>query len=79
MTYKGWHISDGGPNYHPVTGRWRAVRYGVGMGHNTEEGLRRMIDMREAACPEWVDLVNGGGVVPIQHCARCGKKREEHS
>ena len=46
MTYKGWRIYDNGPDYHPVTGRWRAVRHGVGMGHPTWEGLRRMIDTR---------------------------------
>ncbi len=47
--YKGWTIYQG-PS-HPVTGLWRAVRFGVGMGHNTLEGLQRMIDRRVAEEP----------------------------
>lgn len=45
--YRGWKITDHGEGYHPVTGRWRAERHGVGMGANTEEMLLRMIDNRE--------------------------------
>jgi hypothetical protein len=43
--YKGWRILRG-PE-HPVTGQWRALRQGVGMGHTTREGLIAMIDARE--------------------------------
>ena len=47
--YKGWTISNAGldaDTYHPATGRWRAVRFGVGMGHPTREGLIHMIDTK---------------------------------
>jgi len=46
-TYLGWRIYDNGPTYHPVTGRWVAIRYGVRMGHNDGEGLKRMLDQRD--------------------------------
>ncbi len=44
--YKGWEISDNGSNYHPCTGRFRAMRFGVAIGTNTREGLEKMIDIR---------------------------------
>lgn len=50
--YKGWAVYDNGPSYHPVTGRWVAVRFGVRMGANTEALLRRMIDNRVAEYPK---------------------------
>ena len=45
-TYHGWRIKDHGANYHPRTGRWRAERFGVGMGSGTAAGLRTMIIQR---------------------------------
>ena len=48
QVYKGWRVYDNGPGYHPATGRWRAVRHGVGMGHPTLEGITGMIDARAA-------------------------------
>ena len=40
--YKGWKIY-----YYPVGGQhWRAEQYGVGMCANSEEALKRMIDIR---------------------------------
>lgn len=42
--YRGWHI-----RHHPagpVTGQWRAERFGVGMGAGNPEQLKRMIDVR---------------------------------
>lgn len=44
--YRGWDIYDNGEGSHPVTGRFRAKRFGVGMGHGNLEGLKRMIDTR---------------------------------
>lgn len=41
----GWIIWEG-PD-HPITGKWRAVKHGVSMGHNTKEGLVSMITERE--------------------------------
>jgi hypothetical protein len=41
--HNGWYIKDMGYGYHPITGRWRASRHGVGMGANTERMLLRMI------------------------------------
>tara|TARA_R110000737_G_scaffold346362_1_gene376042 strand:- start:2398 stop:2619 length:222 start_codon:yes stop_codon:yes gene_type:complete len=49
--YWGWDIS--GPSYDeydefigPVTGAWRAKRFGVGMGANTYEMLLSMIQTK---------------------------------
>ena len=42
--HKGWNIWYYGE--HPVTGRWRAVRFGVTMGAGTFDQLIRMIDVR---------------------------------
>ena len=42
----GWQVYDNGAGYHPVTGRWIAIRYGVRMGHNDGGGLKKMIDQR---------------------------------
>lgn len=44
--YLGWWIYDNGPDHHPVTGRWDALRHGVHIGHNNAEGLKKMIDQR---------------------------------
>jgi hypothetical protein len=41
----GWHIYE--DQSAPVTGRWKAVRYGVRMGANTYEMLVSMIRQRE--------------------------------
>ena len=46
--YAGWCVYDNGPDYHPVTGRFYALRHGVRMGANTEEQLIHMIDLRVA-------------------------------
>lgn len=43
-TYKGWLISYN-PN-NPVTGTWRAERFGVGMCHNSEAAVKRMVDYK---------------------------------
>ena len=42
--YNGWRITFN-PAL-PVTGRWRAERYGVGMCSNSEISIRRMIDAK---------------------------------
>lgn len=44
--YKGWTITDNGAGVHPITGRFRAVRFGVSMCHPTREGIGRMIDTK---------------------------------
>jgi len=44
MKYRGWNIWRG-PD-HPITGQWRADRFGIRMGNTTREGLLRMIDLR---------------------------------
>lgn len=44
VDYRGWKLyydPDG-----PVTGKYRALRYGVGMGASTLEMLQSMIDNR---------------------------------
>lgn len=45
--YAGWRCYDRGPGSHSVTGRFFAVKWGVRIGTTTEEGLIRMIDLRE--------------------------------
>lgn len=42
--YRGYTITYD-PNA-PITGKWRAVRFGVGMCANTREMLIRMIDQK---------------------------------
>lgn len=42
--YRGWWISYGSKR--PVTGTWRATRYGVGMCAGSREALVRMIDQK---------------------------------
>jgi len=42
--YRGWRISY--EPSRPITGQWRAVRHGVGMCHNSEEAIKRMIDQK---------------------------------
>lgn len=46
MTYRGWDIWH--DRFQPVTGQWRAMRFGVGMCAGTKEALHRMIDSRIA-------------------------------
>ena len=46
--YAGWLVHDMGPHYHPTTGRFYALKWGVRMGHNTQEGIIRMIDRKLA-------------------------------
>jgi hypothetical protein len=41
--YKGWRVTYSANA--PVTGRWKATKYGISMCHTTEEGLKRMIDV----------------------------------
>lgn len=43
--YRGWDVSY--KPERPVTGKWRAERFGVGMCANTREMIIRMIDRRE--------------------------------
>jgi hypothetical protein len=42
--YKGWRITFS--DSRPVTGKWRAERFGVGLSANDAELLKRMIDTR---------------------------------
>ena len=42
--YRGWHVTYDGTR--PVTGTWRAERFGVGMCNNFMHGLLRMIDYK---------------------------------
>jgi len=42
--YKGWLVSFS--HNAPVTGKWRAERFGVGMCAGTAEQLQRMIDVK---------------------------------
>ena len=42
--YRGWAISYSAAR--PVTGQWRAERFGVGMCAGTRDALIRMIDTR---------------------------------
>lgn len=44
----GWNVYDNGPDHHPITGRFRAWRYGVALGSGTLPELLRMIDERQA-------------------------------
>ena len=39
--YNGWHITYN-PNL-PITGQWRAERFGVGMCNNSLESIKRTI------------------------------------
>lgn len=48
LAYKGWRYDY--DEARPVTGRWRATRFGVGMCAGTLEQLLRMIDrVKEAS------------------------------
>lgn len=49
-SYKGWSIDY--DVRRPVTGTWRAERYGIGMCAGTKEALYRMIDTKVAFAPE---------------------------
>ena len=42
--YKGWMVSFS--SIRPITGRWRAERFGVGMCAGTSQQLQRMIDLK---------------------------------
>lgn len=42
--YKGWVITYN-PSL-PVTGKWRAEQFGVGMCAGTKEAIKRMIDAK---------------------------------
>lgn len=44
--YKGWAI--GLSPQRPVTGQWRATRFGVGLCAGTKPELIRMIDVKNA-------------------------------
>lgn len=44
--YNGWTY-DFDPG-RPVTGQWRATRYGVGLCTNSEDALKRMIDVKNS-------------------------------
>lgn len=61
--YRGWRVE-----YHqhaPVTGRWKAERFGVTMCSGTKPALLSMIDQR------WADQKTG--------CAICGHPRIAHA
>jgi hypothetical protein len=46
--HRGWTI-----RYEPpVTGRWRATRFGVSLGASTFAAMLRMIDARQRLCEE---------------------------
>jgi len=46
--YLGWSITDEPyPGARPVTGKWRAERYGVGLSAGSYEALIRMIEVKE--------------------------------
>ncbi len=45
-SYNGWKISYG--SFAPVTGRWAAARFGVGLCAGTDDALKRMIDRKNA-------------------------------
>jgi hypothetical protein len=42
--YKGWAVTY--IAHRPVTGTWRAERFGVGMCASTSDAIKRMIDAR---------------------------------
>lgn len=42
--YKGWRITF--DSKRPVTGTWRADRFGVGMCNNSRESIQRMVDVK---------------------------------
>lgn len=44
-THKGWVITFN--RNRPVTGAWRAEKFGVGMCNNSRESLVKMIDVKE--------------------------------
>jgi hypothetical protein len=44
MTHRGWTVTYHAG--HPVTGQWRARRWGVGMCAGDKASLLRMIDAR---------------------------------
>lgn len=44
--YRGYKITHD-PRL-PVTGTWRAERFGVGMCNNSEESIKRMVDAKVA-------------------------------
>lgn len=77
--YRGWEISFN--DSLPVTGKWRAERFGVGMCAGTEAAILRMIDTKTAEekterdgrslSTHRVRLVTG---TPFQvKCIECGK------
>jgi hypothetical protein len=44
MYYRGWEIYQ--DINAPITGRWKALRFGVRIGNTTKEGVKRMIDAK---------------------------------
>lgn len=42
--YRGWHTTYS--EARPVTGRWRAERFGVGLSAGSRDALLRMIDQK---------------------------------
>jgi len=44
--YRGWEIYQDFSA--PITGRWKAIQFGVRMGASTEEAVKRMVDNKIA-------------------------------
>jgi len=44
--YRGWTITDRGEDYHPITARFNASRYGVDFQARDLPALKRVIDRR---------------------------------
>lgn len=49
--YNGWEYNY--DDSRPASGPWRATRFGVGLNHISEEGLKRMIDQKNKENATW--------------------------
>ena len=54
--YRGWYVTY--DSTRPVTGRWRAERFGVGMCNNSKESLIRMIDVKSKEQQKWAHVLS---------------------
>lgn len=45
IDYRGWIITFS--ENRPITGQWRAERFGVGLCNNSLESVKRMIDKKK--------------------------------
>ena len=50
MKYREWTITYS--DARPVTGRWRAERFGVGVSSKSEEGVKKLVDYRIEQYPK---------------------------